>query len=227
MFEFDMLRVDRRTGTMTAEVTVWTFWPVPNFVHSAQLNMSSTQARSTLAKHLAGRVSDRQLDWPDLVENAVILTRNAFRAGEPSILLRDAPEPTTAGALLPPIIAADTQPELDTTSATGRLVFTILAAVAEMERELIRDRVKEGMRLAARRGARIGRPPVTARPGFDGRWDRVHGELMAGDLSRRQAARRLGIGTATLGRMLATESAAAPGSDGDGPTARSGGRAVG
>ena len=49
-------------------------------------------------------------------------------------------------------------------SATGRLVFTILAAVAEMERELIADRVKEGMRHAARQGKRIGRPPVTARP---------------------------------------------------------------
>ena len=62
--------------------------------------------------------------------------------------------------------ASLTQPELDTTSATGRLVFTILAAVAEMERELIADRVKEGMRHAARQGKRIGRPPVTARPGF-------------------------------------------------------------
>jgi DNA invertase Pin-like site-specific DNA recombinase len=98
--------------------------------------------------------------------------------------------------------ASLTQPELDTTSATGRLVFTILAAVAEMERELIADRVREGMRLAARRGARIGRPPVTARPGFAGRWAKVHGELVAGHLSRRQAARRLGIGSATLGRLL-------------------------
>ena len=38
--------------------------------------------------------------------------------------------------------ASLTQPELDTTCATGRLVFTILAAVAEMERELIADRVE-------------------------------------------------------------------------------------
>jgi len=65
--------------------------------------------------------------------------------------------------------ASFTQPELDTTSATGRLVFTILAAVAEMERELIADRVREGMRHAARQGKQIGRPPVTARPGFAAR----------------------------------------------------------
>jgi DNA invertase Pin-like site-specific DNA recombinase len=107
--------------------------------------------------------------------------------------------------------ASLTQPELDTTSATGRLVFTILAAVAEMERELIADRVREGMRQAARRGARIGRPSVMTRPGFDARWDRVRAELMVGHLSHRQAARRMGIGTATLGRILAGERAEGPG----------------
>jgi DNA invertase Pin-like site-specific DNA recombinase len=99
--------------------------------------------------------------------------------------------------------SALTQPELDTTSAAGRLVFTILAAVAEMERELIRDRVREGMRHAARQGKRIGRPSVATRAGFARRWPAVQAELAAGRVSRRQAARRLGIGTATLGRLLA------------------------
>jgi type IV secretory pathway TrbL component len=37
------------------------------------------------------------------------------------------------------------------------------------------------------------------------RWARVRAELAAGRLSHRQAARRLGIGTATLGRLLTTE----------------------
>jgi DNA invertase Pin-like site-specific DNA recombinase len=101
--------------------------------------------------------------------------------------------------------AALTQPQIDTTSATGRLIFTILAAVAEMERELIANRVREGMRHAARQGKRIGRPPVTARPAFARRWPRVQAEIAAGRLSRRQAARRLGIGTATLARLLATD----------------------
>ncbi len=101
--------------------------------------------------------------------------------------------------------SALTQPELDTTSATGRLVFTILAAVAEMERELIADRVREGMRHAARQGKAIGRPPVTARPGFAARWGGVQRDLAARRLSRRQAARQLGIGTATLGRLLAAD----------------------
>ena len=105
--------------------------------------------------------------------------------------------------------ASLTQPELDTTSATGRLVFTILAAVAEMERALIADRVREGMAHAARQGTRIGRPPATERPAVARRWPAVRAELVAGRLSRRQAARRLGIGTATLARLLAAEGTAA------------------
>jgi DNA invertase Pin-like site-specific DNA recombinase len=72
-----------------------------------------------------------------------------------------------------------------------------------MERELIADRVREGMRHAARQGKRIGRPPVTARAGFATRSGRVQPDLAAGRLSRRQAARRLSIGTATLARLLA------------------------
>jgi DNA invertase Pin-like site-specific DNA recombinase len=111
--------------------------------------------------------------------------------------------------------ASLTQPELDTTSATGRLVFTILAAVAEMERELIADRVREGMRQAMRRGARIGRPSVTTRPGFAGRWARVRADLTSGSVSRRAAARRLGIGTATLGRLLAADDPSSRGGTGN------------
>jgi DNA invertase Pin-like site-specific DNA recombinase len=108
--------------------------------------------------------------------------------------------------------ASLTQPELDTSSATGRLVFTILAAVGEMERELIRDRVREGMRHAASKGARIGRPPVTSRPGFEARFERVRAELARGAISRRKAARRLGIGTATLARLIGPATAGTTGS---------------
>ncbi len=40
-------------------------------------------------------------------------------------------------------------------------VFTILGAVAELERFLIVDRVRAGMRNARAKGKRIGRPPIT------------------------------------------------------------------
>ena len=101
--------------------------------------------------------------------------------------------------------ASITQPELDTTSPAGRLVFTILSAVAEMERSLIADRVKEGMRHAAAKGTKIGRPKVTERPAFVRSWPAVRSQVLDGKLSRRQAAKELKIGMATLKRTLDAE----------------------
>ena len=49
-------------------------------------------------------------------------------------------------------------PGLDTTVPTGRLIFHVMGAVAEFERDLIRERVSAGMQAAKRRGRRIGRP---------------------------------------------------------------------
>ena len=50
-----------------------------------------------------------------------------------------------------------TQP-VDTTGALGRMVLQILSAVAEFERELIRERTREGLARAAANGRRPGRP---------------------------------------------------------------------
>src|ERR1700689_4849874 len=47
---------------------------------------------------------------------------------------------------------------LDLGTASGRLMFNIIGAMAEFERELIRERVKAGMKNAKAKGARIGRP---------------------------------------------------------------------
>jgi DNA invertase Pin-like site-specific DNA recombinase len=48
----------------------------------------------------------------------------------------------------------------DTTSSPGRLLVTMLAAIAEFERELIRERTGEGRRRAMAAGVKFGRPPV-------------------------------------------------------------------
>ena len=47
---------------------------------------------------------------------------------------------------------------IDTSTPVGKLVFTILGAVAEMERELIRERIRAGVRNARAKGKRLGRP---------------------------------------------------------------------
>lgn len=51
--------------------------------------------------------------------------------------------------------------QIDTSTPAGRMVFTVLGAVAELERSLIAERVRAGMRNARAKGKRIGRPPRT------------------------------------------------------------------
>jgi DNA invertase Pin-like site-specific DNA recombinase len=51
----------------------------------------------------------------------------------------------------------------DTGSAQGRLLSTLLAAIAEFERELIRERTGEGRKRALANGVRFGRKPKLSR----------------------------------------------------------------
>jgi DNA invertase Pin-like site-specific DNA recombinase len=55
------------------------------------------------------------------------------------------------------------QDQIDTDSPMGRAMFTIIAAMAELESALISERVTAGMKAAGARGRRLGRPPL-ARP---------------------------------------------------------------
>jgi DNA invertase Pin-like site-specific DNA recombinase len=48
---------------------------------------------------------------------------------------------------------------IDTATASGRLLFHVMGALAEFERSLISERTKAGMASAKRRGKRLGRPP--------------------------------------------------------------------
>jgi DNA invertase Pin-like site-specific DNA recombinase len=50
--------------------------------------------------------------------------------------------------------------QMDTSTPAGKMVFTVLGAVAELERSLIVERVKAGLRNARAKGKRIGRPHV-------------------------------------------------------------------
>ena len=98
-----------------------------------------------------------------------------------------------------------TQAGIDTTSATGRLMLTILAAVAEFERGLVAERVKEGMANAKRKGARLGRPRAAERPHVMRHLDAVRAELAVGSLSKRAAARRLRVSVATLDQLVGVQ----------------------
>lgn len=85
---------------------------------------------------------------------------------------------------------------LDTAKPAGRMVFTVLGAVAELERSLIAERVRAGLRNARVKGKRLGRPPVTL--------DTVRiGRLRAQGCSIREIASELGYSRSLVHKTLA------------------------
>lgn len=85
---------------------------------------------------------------------------------------------------------------IDTASPAGKLLTTILAAIGEFERELIRERTRDGVAAARRRGKRVGRPrrivdTATVR------------DLRAKRWSYERIARKLGVGVGTVHRAIA------------------------
>ena len=50
------------------------------------------------------------------------------------------------------------EPWADTTSAVGKLIITVMAGIAEFERDLIRQRSQDGREAAIKRGVKFGRP---------------------------------------------------------------------
>ena len=85
---------------------------------------------------------------------------------------------------------------IDTSGPMGRLVFSVLAAIAEFERDLIRERVIAGMKEARRKGKHCGRPMIE----FD---INQAGELRKGGLSWRKLAAATGVPVHLLRARLA------------------------
>ena len=54
---------------------------------------------------------------------------------------------------------------IDMTTPAGRLMFNVIAAMAQFERELICERVRAGMAAARARGKHVGRQPIVVEPG--------------------------------------------------------------
>jgi DNA invertase Pin-like site-specific DNA recombinase len=89
---------------------------------------------------------------------------------------------------------------IDTTTPSGRLLFHVLAAIAEFERDLIRERVIAGLRRAQAKGTKSGR--AIGRPRrHDCDVDEAR-RLMASGSSLRAAARALGVSPQALHRLI-------------------------
>ena len=79
---------------------------------------------------------------------------------------------------------------IDTSTATGMMVFTVLAAVASLERAILTERVKSGLEHAKRHGVRLGRPPIKT--------------LDAREVSKIRAERRRGATLRTIAKAHGT-----------------------
>jgi DNA invertase Pin-like site-specific DNA recombinase len=86
---------------------------------------------------------------------------------------------------------------IDTSTPAGKMVFTVLGAVAELERSIIRERVIAGQRAAKMRGVKFGRPTVAVDAAQVIR-------LRADGLSWRAIAAQTGVPKDTLRRSLQT-----------------------
>src|SRR5262245_16996355 len=84
---------------------------------------------------------------------------------------------------------------IDTSTPMGKMIFTVLAAVAELERNLIKERVHMGISRARKQGKALGRPRVEVDP------LQVAG-LRARGLSWNQIADKLGVGRGTAERAF-------------------------
>ena len=51
--------------------------------------------------------------------------------------------------------------QIDTFTSTGKLLFTLMSAIAQFERDVIADRTREGLQAARARGRKSGRPKIS------------------------------------------------------------------
>ena len=83
--------------------------------------------------------------------------------------------------------------QMDTSTTTSKMIFTVLGAVAELERSLIAERVRAGLRNARAKGKRLGRPIAKVS-------DLEISNLLASGVSMQGIAKRLGCSAATICR---------------------------
>jgi len=88
---------------------------------------------------------------------------------------------------------------IDTGTPTGKLMFTMIGAFAEFERDLIRERCQEGIQKAKERGVKFGRPSKLS----DEQLVALKEEFAASNSSKAELAFKYGISRASLYRLVA------------------------
>ena len=143
-------------------------------------------------------------------EREELLSRRESRAGAGELLAEELLAATVGGRSLRDLIDVvnslqdrgvglrSLQEAIDTTTPAGKLTFHIFAALAEFERDMIRERTSAGLAAARKRGVAIGRPRALTPEQI------LMAEAMTADpaISTRQVAEQFGIHRSTLYRHL-------------------------
>jgi len=89
------------------------------------------------------------------------------------------------------------QENIDTSSPLGSAIFTIISAVAQLERDIIAERVKAGLRRARENGKKLGRPKASVDT------EKIH-SLRSKGLSLRAIAKETGVSRTTVSDVLSS-----------------------
>jgi DNA invertase Pin-like site-specific DNA recombinase len=87
---------------------------------------------------------------------------------------------------------------IDTTSAQGRFILTLFGALAELERDNILTRQREGIESAKARGKKLGRPAME----FPKNWEPIYAQWKQGEISPTDAAKSLRLKRPTFYLMV-------------------------
>lgn len=91
--------------------------------------------------------------------------------------------------------------KLDTTTATGKMMLTMLSALSQFERDLIAERTRDGLKAARSRGRCGGRPRV----GSDKDRKQALAMYHANAMSNSEIVERFGVSLSTLNRWIRSE----------------------
>lgn len=90
--------------------------------------------------------------------------------------------------------------QIDTSTATGKLMYNIINSFAEFERDLIHERCKEGIERAKAKGVKFGRKPTLS----VSQLNKLKVEFEDGEIGKMELAGKYGISRASLYRLVKT-----------------------
>jgi DNA invertase Pin-like site-specific DNA recombinase len=173
-------KADLQTDELT-EYAAWRKWEIAGVYSDI---ISGTKDKRPALDRLLADVRQGKVD-------VVLCWRFDRFARSTSHLLRALEEFNALG-----VDFVSTKDNIDTSTPTGKLTFTILAAVAELERNTIKERCDAGRKAAKRRGVRFGRPAVEVNV------SRIR-DLRREGLSLRGIAHKVGVSHETVAKILA------------------------